>query len=345
MINGKSAQKIVRVAVAVLQYGEQFLLARRGSHQHQGDKFEFVGGKIEPDESPRQALVREVFEEIGLSLDEGQLQKMGVLTHDYGDKVVELHIHLVAMNAVQYADFAQKSTGSEGQSLHWFSYDELLQLGDELPQANLPILTWLTLPKNIVITRPIADFANDDEFVRFYAANLWAGRQACYIRPQSDLAHTAQLAKKLMQACERMKIKWILGEEVCHFEPELTQNEYFLAIKLSAGSLATQAVDESIAGLNKPFLVSVHDEVQAQQANLLANRLPLIGAFVSPVLPTLSHSGVSPLGWQGLQSLGDMLTMPVIALGGLSWLHENQAWQNGAITIAGIRNMMIDEPF
>ena len=54
-INGK---KTVQVAIAVLVFGEQLLLATRKSGQHQGGKLEFIGGKIEPNETPVQALMR-----------------------------------------------------------------------------------------------------------------------------------------------------------------------------------------------------------------------------------------------------------------------------------------------
>ena len=42
-------------------------------HQHQGGKWEFIGGKIDANESAKQALMREVNEEIGLSLNTDQL--------------------------------------------------------------------------------------------------------------------------------------------------------------------------------------------------------------------------------------------------------------------------------
>ena len=64
---------IVSVAVAVLRYTDKFLVAKRHMHQHQGGKWEFIGGKIDANESAKQALMREVNEEIGLSLNTDQL--------------------------------------------------------------------------------------------------------------------------------------------------------------------------------------------------------------------------------------------------------------------------------
>ena len=51
---------IVNVAVAVIHYKDSYLLGFRDVAQHQGNRYEFVGGKIETNESTEQALTREV---------------------------------------------------------------------------------------------------------------------------------------------------------------------------------------------------------------------------------------------------------------------------------------------
>ena len=60
--------KVVNVAVAVIHFNNQYLLGFRHASQHQGNRYEFVGGKIEPNETPKQGLIREVVEEIGCDL-------------------------------------------------------------------------------------------------------------------------------------------------------------------------------------------------------------------------------------------------------------------------------------
>ena len=56
---------IVNVAVAVIHHKAQYLLGFRNAAQHQGNRYEFVGGKIETNENAEQALIREVAEETG----------------------------------------------------------------------------------------------------------------------------------------------------------------------------------------------------------------------------------------------------------------------------------------
>ena len=69
---------IVNVAVAVIHYKNQYLLGFRDATQHQGNRYEFVGGKIEANESAAQALIREVAEETGILLDSNQVTSISV---------------------------------------------------------------------------------------------------------------------------------------------------------------------------------------------------------------------------------------------------------------------------
>lgn len=142
---------LVNVAVAVIYFepkaerdaGREFLLARRHNHQHQGGKLEFVGGKIELNESETIALIREVGEELGLDIKGNFIQKLGDIFHDYGDKMVKLCVHSVALNESQAIEFKQKKYGIDGQSLYWLSKNELLARIDDLPKANVQILEWV----------------------------------------------------------------------------------------------------------------------------------------------------------------------------------------------------------
>src|SRR5690606_19510077 len=54
------------VAAVIRDTAGRILIARRPEHVHQGGLWEFPGGKVEPGESPGQALRRELEEELGI---------------------------------------------------------------------------------------------------------------------------------------------------------------------------------------------------------------------------------------------------------------------------------------
>lgn len=66
------------VVAAALSDGEgRWLMHRRPSNKQHGGLWEFPGGKVEVGESPRAALAREMEEESGLQLDEGDFEEAG----------------------------------------------------------------------------------------------------------------------------------------------------------------------------------------------------------------------------------------------------------------------------
>ncbi|UYZ69586.1 NUDIX domain-containing protein [Moraxella bovis] len=139
----ETSPKITSVAVAVLRYHDEFLLATRHAYQHQGGKLEFVGGKIESNETPQTAIIREVGEELGLDISTNSMCEFGQICHDYGDKMVRLYVYEIALTDSQYLDFKDKKFGLDNQALLWLDKMTLLQSDERFPQANQQILVWL----------------------------------------------------------------------------------------------------------------------------------------------------------------------------------------------------------
>jgi 8-oxo-dGTP diphosphatase len=59
------------VAAALIVRDGQVLIGQRRAEQPMGSLWEFPGGKIEPGESPQEALARELVEELGIRADVG----------------------------------------------------------------------------------------------------------------------------------------------------------------------------------------------------------------------------------------------------------------------------------
>lgn len=120
----------VHVAVGVvLNSDNQILLALRPEKAHQGGRWEFPGGKVEPDENVQQALYRELQEELGITPLKSR--PLIEIHHDYSDKSVFLDVWWVDA-------FDGEPKGCEGQPLRWSTAKELDD--HEFPEANQAII-------------------------------------------------------------------------------------------------------------------------------------------------------------------------------------------------------------
>jgi 8-oxo-dGTP diphosphatase len=119
----------VDVAVGVIIKDSKVLIAERAKHLHQGNKWEFPGGKVESDESVESALKRELNEELGIEIQ--QQRSWFSLSFDYPDKQVNLHMWIVS-------EFAGQPEGKEGQPIRWVAFEDLGEY--TFPDANVPII-------------------------------------------------------------------------------------------------------------------------------------------------------------------------------------------------------------
>ena len=371
-----STSTVLNVAIAVIHYQDQYLLGFRHSAQHQGNRYEFVGGKIESNESPISALVREVEEETGLDIRANSAVKMGRLHHDYRDKKVCLHVYRVVLTDLQFKKYRYADFGLEGQALSWVPKSHLLAGHYPLPDANKTILAWLQLPTQLVITFPLAQF--EPHFMAHSnAPALWLEYHQqhipknawVYVRTKASQPLDASLITQLQT--NRPDIQYLLPsksyqniQKMAIHQQDNDQDTYppYFTIKachLTHSELmvwATSTHSGTTNSLNKesnqslsltqPLIVSCHDEDSIYAANQLAAvRLqqhlpPVLGIFLSPVLATQSHPDDIPLGWGKWSSLAQLADMPVIALGGLSPNLYEQGSHYGASSIAGIRAFM-----
>lgn len=83
-----------QVVAGLIVRGDEVLICQRTKHQPLPLKWEFPGGKVEPDEQPIDALYRELEEELGILAEIGP--KVATVCHNYGNgAAVELHFYLV----------------------------------------------------------------------------------------------------------------------------------------------------------------------------------------------------------------------------------------------------------
>lgn len=122
----------VAVALIVDQQG-RVLITQRARHLSHGGLWEFPGGKVERDEAPLSALIREVKEEVGL--DVIQATFLYQLDYTYPELTVQLLIYHVR-------DFQGEARCCEAQmNLRWVDKTGLHAF--DFPAANRPMIEWL----------------------------------------------------------------------------------------------------------------------------------------------------------------------------------------------------------
>ena len=121
------------VAAGIICYskGRVLIAERLGGGQFHG-LWEFPGGKVAAGETARQALCRELAEELGIEATE--CSSFMNLRHEYDDRVVSIEFFIVS-------DWNSDPIGREGQELRWVP-SQLLD-ADELLPADMPVVAAL----------------------------------------------------------------------------------------------------------------------------------------------------------------------------------------------------------
>ena len=116
----------------IINSNKECCIAKRAKNAHLGGLWEFPGGKVEPDEEVKTALTRELFEELGIMVEEAE--PFMQLPYDYEDRKVLLDFWLIRQ-------FKGEPKGREGQPVKWVSLQELQD--HEFPEANRPVIARL----------------------------------------------------------------------------------------------------------------------------------------------------------------------------------------------------------
>ncbi|NEM90879.1 (deoxy)nucleoside triphosphate pyrophosphohydrolase [Galbitalea soli] len=119
--------KRIEVVGAVIVRDGLVLCAQRGPDAKLPGLWEFPGGKVESGESPREALEREIREELGAEVKAGDQVEVTVHEYAFGE------VHLTTF----YCDLLSDTvTATEHEAVTWLPRSDLLQL--EWAPADIP---------------------------------------------------------------------------------------------------------------------------------------------------------------------------------------------------------------
>lgn len=122
------------VAAALIDVDGRVLLAQRPVGKSMAGQWEFPGGKLAPGESPEQALIRELREELAIDVAASCLAPLAFASHDYD------HFHLV-MPLFALRQWSGTPVAQEGQTLAWVAKDRLADY--RMPPADIPLVAQL----------------------------------------------------------------------------------------------------------------------------------------------------------------------------------------------------------
>lgn len=299
----------VEVAAAVIERADgAFLMASRPPGKAYAGWWEFPGGKVEPGETPRDALVRELAEELGVGVREAYPW----LRRDYDYEHAR-----VRLNFFRVVAWSGEPHPHEGQGMAWV-HAERPVVHPILP-ANGPILKGLSLPLIYAISAA-AELGRQRFLARLEAA-LEAGLRLVQLREKSLPAEVlAELAHEVNARCR------------AHGARLMINGDLVLATRLEAGVHLTAA--QLMRLERRPDLpwvgASCHDAAELERAQALAVDFVVLG----PVKPTTTHPGAPGLGWARFAALAAGRAVPVYALGGLATADLAAARQAGAHGIA-----------
>jgi 8-oxo-dGTP diphosphatase len=118
-------------AVALIDTDGRVLLAQRPEGKSLAGLWEFPGGKVDPGETPEQALVRELQEELGIDTWTSCLAPLTFASHSYPD----FHLLMPLFACRKWQGIVQ---GREGQKLAWVRPEKLRDY--PMPPADLPLI-------------------------------------------------------------------------------------------------------------------------------------------------------------------------------------------------------------
>ncbi len=104
------------MALALVDPEGRVLLQQRSAHKHHADLWEFPGGKLEPGETPRLALVREIAEELAIVIDPDELSPAG-----FAEEAGRPPVCLLLYRASRWRG---QPTGLQNQAIAWLLPDE-----------------------------------------------------------------------------------------------------------------------------------------------------------------------------------------------------------------------------
>jgi len=122
------------VACALVDADKRVLIAQRPAGKTLAGLWEFPGGKVEPGERPETTLIRELREELGITISEPCLAPLTFASHAYDSFHLLMPLYICRR-------WEGSLTAREGQKLAWVRANKLRDY--PMPPADIPLIAHL----------------------------------------------------------------------------------------------------------------------------------------------------------------------------------------------------------
>lgn len=330
--------KITDVAVAVfLRPDGSFLLSSRPSGKPYAGYWEFPGGKIEVGETVRDALKRELIEELNVVIDTATPWFTFMMHYEHAT----VRLHTWRVTAWHDVD-ARGMRGMEGQEWKWQTMSNLT-VAPTLPGCG-PILRALSLP-------PIYALTNAAEVgMETYLQQLrvvWS-LNASKRPPNGEFDIGNRPPPMMIQVREKFLSPAALKKFAVEVVAIAREHDALVLINGDANLAADVGADgvhltsaQLRTATERPAFQWVGASVHSRDELRLAAELKCDFAILGSVKPTQSHPGQPPIGWDAFANVVRDTPIPVFAIGGLRHTDMMQAIVCGAHGIAMQRHSLM----
>jgi 8-oxo-dGTP diphosphatase len=309
--------KITEVAAAVIERPDgSFLLGQRAPDTFYPGYWEFPGGKVEAGETPHDALVRELHEE--LEIEVLQATPWIVREHVYEHAHVRLHFFRVPEWRGEIKDHVHAA-------LEW-QRPGATNVAPMLP-ANAPVLASLALPPIYGVTHA-HEIGVQAQLTALDSALQDGLRLVSLRESQLPADQREAFAAAAAGLCQRHGARLLINGDA--------------QLAWAVGADGLHLTGEQLKGLrgrpNFPLVAaSCHDAAELKRAAEYQLDFAVLGA----VKPTATHPGHPGHGWPTVAKLLANYPLPVYAIGGLGPADLGSARLAGAHGIAAIRAIWV----
>ena len=310
--NGTSVHVVAGVVSDALG---RILLARRTEGRDLAGLWEFPGGKVDPGETPEQALVRELREELDIEARVGD--PVIAVPQQYPHKRLRLDVRRIAA-------WTGTLKGLDGQALAWVPEHKLASYA--MPDADRPVVAALRDPALYLVTPAPGD--DDARWLSTLRKALDAGVRRVQLRAyDTEPLRWRRLVERAATHARDAGAEVLLNGDIA------LSTALGIGVHLRASQLS--ALSKRPVSRPSPVIASCHSHEELARAQALDCDAAVLG----PVLATPSHPGEPGIGWERFVEMRERVAIPIYAIGGMTRGHVELARSHGAQGIAAIRDL------